>query len=93
MRGQKKKTKFGVYAAGPSLSWQVLPCLLAATIARGNRQEEVPVVSASGTVGMLSPCTALCTYFSTAFFFVSSLLLSVIGDRVEGHGFFFNSIL
>ncbi len=28
VRGQKKKTKFGVYAAGPSLSWQVLACLL-----------------------------------------------------------------
>ncbi|CAK9220495.1 unnamed protein product, partial [Sphagnum troendelagicum] len=40
-------------------------CLLAAIMARGNRQEEVPVFSASGTVGMLSPCTALCTYFST----------------------------
>jgi hypothetical protein len=67
VRGQKRKTKFGVYAAGPSLSWQVL-ALLAATMARGNGQEEVPVFSASGTVGMLSPCTALCTYFSTAFF-------------------------
>jgi len=58
--------------------------LLAATMARGNRQEEVPVFSASGTVGMLSPCTALCTYFSTAFFLVSSWLLSVIGDRGIG---------
>jgi preprotein translocase subunit SecG len=67
-------------------------CLLDATMARGNGQEEVPVFSASGTVGMLSPCTALCTYFSTAFF-VSSLLLSVIGDRVQGQGLFFHSIL
>ncbi len=57
-------------------------------MARGNGQEEVPVFSASGTVGMLSPCTALCTYFSTAYF-VSSFLLSEIGDRVQGQGYFF----
>jgi hypothetical protein len=92
VRGQKKKTKFGVYAAGPSLSWQVL-CLLAATMARGNRQEEVPVFSASGTVGMLSPCTALCTYFSTAFFFRFFFASFRNWGSGSGTGFFFNSIL
>jgi len=63
--------------------------LLAATMARGNRQEEVPVFSASGTVGMLSPCTALCTYFSTAFFcfFLASFCNWGSGDRVHGQGF------
>jgi hypothetical protein len=69
-------------------------CLLAATMARGNGQEEVPVFSASGTAGMLSPCTALCTYFSTAFFFWFLLcFFPKLGIGFRDKGFFFHSIL